>query len=123
MTSVKAAPPPVARSPAEQSAYHQPSLLPSTKWFDRRMMAFAPAGAPGDPGMPASPLSPLGPCAPAGPSAPLSPFGPAGPESPFSPGAPTGSCPALKSAASRVPFLTLRLVTELLLICVEPTEL
>ena len=58
-------------------------------------------------------LGPIGPAGPAGPPAPAGPAGPAGPATPAGPAGPFGSWPALKSAASRVPFLTLAEVTEL----------
>src|SRR5215216_2982722 len=58
----------------------------------------------------ALPVSPLG---PSGPGSPVDPWGPTVPASPCSPFDPSalGSWPGLKSAAIRVPFLTLAPLT------------
>src|SRR4051794_26972831 len=84
-TSLNIAPPPVARSPARQSACHQPSAPAATKWFDLRMTAVAPADWPASPLSPLSPFGPLAPAAPAAPVSPVSPFGPCAPGSPAGP--------------------------------------
>src|SRR5829696_198832 len=65
----------------------------------------------------AAPEAPAGPAGPAGPAAPAGPAGPCGP------GAPAGTWPALKSARTREPFATLRLVTALFLSWAVPTLL
>src|SRR5215216_3211922 len=68
---------------------------------------------PGTPWIPCPPCAPVSPLGPSGPGSPFDPWGPTVPASPCSPFDPSalGSWPGLKSAAIRVPFLTLAQLT------------